>query len=122
MEPQPDRWIWRRPLGVAARVVILVAAVIFLQGNGCTNFLKPTKTGVQQCKAVGALYCNSATVPQTLTDGVPGTCCAVVDAANAGVGYLCAFGADKTPAGCVSTLELARGLCPTAPSIVRCTD
>jgi hypothetical protein len=120
MEPQP--WDWRRPLGVGARVVVLVAAVIFLQGNGCTDFLKPTKTGVEQCRASGLLYCNSATVPQTLSGGVPGTCCAVGDAPNAGVGYLCAFGADKAPAGCVSTLELARGLCPSAPSIVRCTN
>lgn len=101
------------------RLLVLVAAIVF-SGSGCLDFLKPTQTGAQQCATVSALYCNSYSIPQTL-QGAPGACCAVGDYAGASVGYLCAYGADRAAAGCFSTLELARQICPTAVSIVRCT-
>ena len=111
---------WRGHLSPARLAIVLVAAFLS-QGNGCADLMTPTPpSGAEQCAAVGSLYCNSYEVPQIL-DGAPGTCCAVGDSPNASVGYLCAYGASRQPAGCLSRLSTAREICPSAPTIVRCT-
>lgn len=68
-------------------------------------------------KCPGALYCQSAVVPQTVSGG---TCCVNGQNPNASIGYLCAWGADRQPAGCVSTVEWAREICGNNATIVRC--
>ncbi len=76
----------------------------------------PTAPSVlAQAKCAGALYCQSPLVPQQVSGG---TCC--VTATGSSVGYLCAFGANRQPAGCTTSVEEARRLCPNAASIVRC--
>lgn len=80
--------------------------------------IAPTRSGFQQCGTIGALYCNSYSIPQTLSDGVAGACCA---SPNPSVGYLCAYGSNYVAAGCFATLSDARQYCRTAVSIVRCT-
>ena len=104
---------------VAASVFVVVLTCFLAACAG--NLFSPSK----KILCPGALYCGSPSVPQVV-DG--GTCCVVVDISansralpNAQVGYLCAYGASRQPAGCVATLEQARFVCPTAPSIVRCT-
>jgi hypothetical protein len=111
----------RRTGRLSGRHLLIVFVAAFLsQGNGCMSMMAPsTLSGPEQCASIAALYCNSYSVPQTL-ENAPGTCCAVGDRPNASVGYLCAFGADRNPAGCVSSLGFARELCPHAPSIVQC--
>ncbi len=86
------------------------------------SLIGPTET---RTLCPGGLYCGSSVVPQGVRGG---TCCVVVDLDNNGrlvpnaqIGYLCAFGSDRNPAGCMLTLAQARFICPTAPSIVRCT-
>jgi len=64
----------------------------------------------------GSLYRQSTLVPQNVPGG---TCCVSLDA-NAAVGYLCAFGANRQPAGCARSSEEARRSCPNAVTIVRC--
>jgi hypothetical protein len=116
----------RSTVGVSSRraaQLLLFLAAAAMSGGGCPNLFKPSPppSGFEQCGAVNALYCNSAVVPQTLQQGVPGTCCVVVNNPYASIGYLCAYGAGHTAVGCFATLDDARQVCPTAPSIVRCT-
>jgi hypothetical protein len=68
-------------------------------------------------KCPGALYCQSSVVPQTVSGG---TCCVNGQNPNASIGYLCAFGANRQPAGCVNTVEWAREICGNNATIVRC--
>lgn len=103
----------------------LIAVSIMFIVLGC--FTAACLEGLLKPKTVlcpGLLYCGSASVPQRVTGG---TCCTVVDLdaggralPNAAIGYLCAFGSGREPAGCMATLEQARFICPNAPSIVRC--
>lgn len=125
MIERTNGWLKAHPRAksTAALIVLLVAAA-FASGERCRNPFSPSRakrSGFQQCAAVNALYCNSAIVPQTLEDGVPGTCCVVVGNPNAAIGYLCAYGAGSMPVGCFATLEDARAVCPGAPGIARCT-
>ena len=90
-------------------VAALLATVI-----GC---LPTWPSSVNTKKCAGALYCQSYSVPQTVSGG---TCCVNGQNANAAVGYLCAFGANYQPAGCVDSLSTARDICPNAVAIVRC--
>lgn len=107
-----------RRIGAASIVVVVLACFV----AACTNWFNPAK----KILCPGILYCGSYVVPQTVSGG---TCCAVTDIGgggarllpNASVGYLCAFGSDKLPAGCFASLEQARYICSTAPSVVRCT-
>lgn len=108
-----------RRIGAAS----VVAVVLVCFAAACTGLTSPSK---KKILCPGILYCGSPSVPQSVSGG---TCCTVVDIGgggaralpNAAVGYLCAYGSNKAPAGCVATLEQARFICPTAPSIVRCT-
>ena len=87
----------------------LLVVTLFALGCGLAELVAPP---ADPCP--GANTCNSPAVPGGQV------CCVVGDAVGATVGYLCAFGADKQPAGCVARLETARMICPNAPSIVRC--
>lgn len=105
----------------ASSIVMLVFGCLV---SACLEFIKPV---AKLCP--GGLYCGSAVVPQEVKGG---TCCTVVDInfstgavthlPNAAIGYLCAFGSDRAPAGCYATLDQARSpfACPNAPSVVRC--
>ncbi len=92
---------------------LLCALVGSLLFGACTGFLPPK---ADRCP--GVLTCLSPSVPQTVSGG---TCCINAFRANAASGYLCAWGANRTPAGCFDTLEDARTACPSAPTVVRCT-
>jgi hypothetical protein len=118
----------RGTLGVVVRLVVLVVAAVFSQGQGCSNLFNPTstsKSGAQQCAELNALYCNSYSIPQTLSYNAPGACCVVATNANAGVGYMCAYGANKISPGCFATSDDAWSACTAAygqpVSVVRCT-
>ena len=89
-----------------------VIALIFSTLAACLTF----PTAVTK-KCAGALYCQSYVVPQNV-DG--GTCCVNGENANASVGYLCAWGANRQPAGCVNSVEYARYICGNSATIVRC--
>jgi hypothetical protein len=106
-----------RRLGAASIIAVVLVCLV----AACTGLTGPAQ---QRILCGGALYCGSSSVPQLVSGG---TCCAVVDFSNgralpnATVGYLCAYGSGRAPAGCAATLDQARFICPTAPSIVRCT-
>jgi|SRR3990170_4498432 len=107
-----------RRIGAASIIVVVLACFV----AACANLFSPAK----KILCPGSLYCGSYIVPQTVSGG---TCCTVVDIGgggavlrpNASVGYLCAYGSDKVPAGCMASLEQARYICPSAPGVVRCT-
>ncbi|HSL23289.1 MAG TPA: hypothetical protein VK886_17300 [Vicinamibacterales bacterium] len=98
-----------RRLFAGSVVAVMLASVV-----AC---LPVTPSAVVTKKCAGALYCQSYSVPQNVSGG---TCCVSEAGANQSVGYLCAYGADRQPAGCASSVERARYFCPTAISIVRC--
>lgn len=104
---------------------VTAALIICLVVAGFTAACLEELTGPQTLCPTGLLYCGSPSVPQTVNGG---TCCTVVNVStgalvpNAALGYLCAFGSSRTPAGCFASLEQARFACPNAPSIVRCTQ
>lgn len=99
------------------------AVVVCLVAGGFAAACLEELTGPQTLCPANLLYCGSPSVPQTVSGG---TCCLVVNTAtganvpNATLGYLCAFGSSRQPAGCFASLEQARFACPNAPSIVRC--
>ena len=118
-----------RRSGRRLRIIVatLIAGVV-LTAHGCAGTdpgTGPTpprraRTGFEQCGAVNLLYCNSYSIPQTLSDRVPGSCCATTNP-NAAVGYLCAYGANFQAAGCFLSLDDARRVCSNASTVVRCT-
>jgi hypothetical protein len=101
---------------LAAFVVLVVCGCL---AAACVGGLGPSAV-TKLCG--GQLYCGSSSVPQTVSGG---TCCAsqVVDfngLTTSTFGYMCAFGSSKQPVGCYRTLDIARQVCPTAPSIILC--
>lgn len=96
------------------RAASIVAVVLVCFAATCTDVTRPSERSTL-CTTTRPLYCRTALAPQTVPGG---TCCAT--AGNRDVGYLCAFGSDKQAQGCAISVEEARALCPTAPSIVRC--
>lgn len=109
-----------RRIGAAS----IIAVVLVCFAAACASLTSPAQ---KRILCPGGLYCGSPSVPQNVSGG---TCCVVADMSTAGgsrllpnatVGYLCAYGSNRAPAGCAATLEQARFFCPTAPSIVRCT-
>jgi hypothetical protein len=93
---------------VRAASIIVVVLVCFVAA--CTNMFSPAS----QVKCPGSLYCQSTAVPQNVSGG---TCCV---GPNASVGYLCAYGANRQPAGCTATSQEAWNVCTNATTVVRC--
>lgn len=109
-----ERVMSRRELLKAAQFAVVVSVPGLLAacgGGGGGGVAGP----VDPCP--GALTCRSFSVPQTFNGGF---CCVSEAGAGAFVGYLCAFGSNRNPAGCFSSLERARFFCPNAVGIVRC--
>lgn len=68
-------------------------------------------------KCPGLLFCSSSIVPQNV---VGGTCCINGDNPGSTIGYLAAFGSDRSPAGCFNSVADARSVFPNAPGIILC--
>lgn len=68
-------------------------------------------------------YCNSYIVPQTMPNGMAGTCC--ISDGTGKTAYLLAYGSNRSPAGCLSDYYEAQKLCGvkgyTCNSIVQCS-
>jgi hypothetical protein len=89
-----------------ASLVVIVGALFV----SCLNPLAP----VPQDPCPGSLTCRSPSVP----NGV--TCC--VNPYNSSVGYLCAYGANYQPAGCMNQDQASQtcGVYNMPYTVVRC--